>query len=328
MTKVVQKEGLGFEKAFSAVREEVRSTLSSSPLIIRKYVEHLTKSEGKYIRAKALLLCSEDGNNIVPYNAVKLATAVELFHLATLIHDDVMDDADMRRGVETIQKRFGKKTAVICGDYLFSTAVRLASSIEDPKEYADLSLPDYITRICKGELYQHVYNGNLDISVHDYFKIISGKTAALFEACFHGGAILKGASERDVLRYKRLGYYIGMIFQITDDCLDFEESRKLAGKPVKSDFEQGVITLPLIYTLQQSPDFKRKLKKEDRVSRKEIDEEVKRCDGVLYAKECAERYRQKALMIIHSLDVTPEQKAALTELVDKAAYRRGRNGEK
>ena len=107
-----------------------------------------------------------------------------------------------------------------------------------------------MSRICLGELNQHINNGNIDLSVHQYLRIISGKTAALFEASFFAGAVLAEKDQKEIKQYRKIGRYIGMIFQLTDDCMDFEETEQKAQKPVQSDYEQDVITLPLIYAFK------------------------------------------------------------------------------
>lgn len=154
-------------------------------------------------------------------------------------------DADIRRGELSLQKKFGRRTSVICGDYLVCMAMKIAVSAAEESEQEDnmkFQMPDYMSRVCLGELYQHINNGNVDLSVRQYLRIVSGKTAALFEASFYAGAAFIEDDIRIVKKYAKLGRYVGMIFQLTDDCMDFEESEETAKKPVQSDYEQNVIT--------------------------------------------------------------------------------------
>jgi heptaprenyl diphosphate synthase len=246
------------DKALDLVKEKVNKELLTAPIIIRQYTKHLAASSGKYIRAVALLICSENEDGLIHPHAINFAAAIEIIHLATLVHDDVIDNANTRRGKPTLQKEYGKRTAVICGDYLLCTALKIVAEIQDKEEYLNLSVPDYMRRVCLGELNQHINNGYLDLSVYKYLKIISGKTAALFEASFHAGAILCEKDNLTISKYVKLGRYIGMIFQMTDDCIDFETTEDIAKKPVQSDFEQGVITLPLIHAFNNLPDLKEK----------------------------------------------------------------------
>ena len=231
----------GFDAAFEAVKERIDGALAGA--------------RGKMIRAAALLACAQGEDGGIPADAAELAAAVEMLHLATLVHDDVIDDADLRRGIPTLQRMYGRRTAVICGDYLLAASLRLAAQVGDRERYLDLRLPDYVGRICLGELGQHLNNGNLELTAYRYLKIIGGKTAALFEAAFYAGALFFTEEERLIRRYARLGRQIGMIFQLTDDCIDFESDEATAKKPVRSDYEQGVVTLPLIRAFEQDPAF-------------------------------------------------------------------------
>lgn len=309
-----------FSDALDMVKEEVNRVLSGTPVIIRKYTEHLKTSSGKYIRATSLLACAENEDGLIHPHAIKFAAAIELLHLATLVHDDVIDNADIRRGSLTLQKKFGKRTAVICGDYLFCIALQLATDVSNKEEYIKFNMPDYMGKICLGELRQHLNNGFLDLSVSQYLKIISGKTAALFEASFYAGAILNGEEKSLIAKYMRLGHYVGMIFQMTDDCIDFEKTEKIAKKPVQSDFEQGVITLPLIYAFKNMPGLKEKAKgtPDNKLSRKEINDVVANTGGISYTRKLSKRYYDKAMQIINELIITSQKRERLKVILNKA----------
>lgn len=306
-----------YDEAFKSVRDEVDKALSSSPKVIRGYTEHLKASSGKFIRAHSLLSCAEDGDGFIHPNAVKFAAAIELLHLATLVHDDVIDDAATRRGNETLQKKYGKKTAVICGDYLLAISLKLASSVPNKEDYLNLNVPDYVSRICVGELSQHINNFNFDLSVYKYLKIISGKTAALFEASFFAGALLCEDDDKIINKYKKLGRYIGMIFQLTDDCMDFEKTEDEARKPVQSDYEHGVITLPLIYSFKNTDGLKLKAANKE-LSGQTIKEEVLRSGGLKYTHMLSEKYYKKSIKIIEELNIGEEKSRKLKYVLDKA----------
>lgn len=310
-------EFLTFDDAAERVKQEVGRLLSASPKPIRSYTQHLTLSWGKFLRSRALLACAENREGLIHSNAVKFASAVEILHLATLVHDDVIDNSNIRRGFVTLQKKYGKRTAVICGDYLFCLALEQAASISNKKDYLDFSVPDYMTRICLGELKQNQNNYNLDLSVAGYLRIISGKTAALFEASFYAGAILCEEAKEDVGKYMRLGHHVGMIFQLTDDCIDFEAPQQLAKKPVQSDYEQGVITLPLIYAFQTRIGFKEKAK-EEQISRDEINAAVAETGGLNYTRMISKKYYDKAFAMIRELDASDGKKERLQSILDKA----------
>jgi len=308
---------LALNDALEQAKRQIDEALSSAPVLIRQFTKYLTESRGKYIRARALLICAMADSGLIHTDAVKCAAAVEILHLATLVHDDVIDDAAVRRGKLTLQKKFGKKTAVICGDYLFCLALSLVAAVNNREEYADLKVPDYISRICLGELNQHINNDNLDLTVRTYLKIISGKTAALFEACFFTGSILCKQDEKAIKSYKKLGRSIGMIFQLTDDCIDFEENEGAAKKTVQSDYEQGVITLPLIHTLKELP-LKEKAK-DRKMTRSEINKAVKKSGGISFTKGIANKYYDRSMAIIDGLDPAEAKRAGLIEILDKAS---------
>jgi heptaprenyl diphosphate synthase len=306
------------EEALELVKQEVDRTLSKSPLIIREYTKHLMSSRGKFIRAVSVLICAEDENGMIHKNAVKIAAAIEILHLATLVHDDIIDNAELRRGDVTLQKKYGKKTAVICGDYLLSVALRMAASIENKKDYLDMALPDYVGRVCLGELNQHVNNGNIDLSIFRYLKIISGKTAALFEASFFAGAIFSNCTEEQAKRYRQLGFYIGMIFQLSDDCIDFEETVEGANKPVQSDYEQGVITLPLIHALSQLGDFKEKAIAHT-ITREDINAAVIKTGGLKFTRLMIDKFYSKSMRIIEELSLPLHKREQLINVLTKAS---------
>lgn len=312
-------ELITFDNALLLVKIEVDRVLSTSPFIIRGYTEHLMIPRGKFIRAVSLITCAQTSDCLIHPNAVKLAAAIEILHLATLVHDDVIDNADKRRGNITLQKKYGKRAAVICGDYLLCIALKLVSSATNKEDYLNIDIPDYMIRVCLGELYQHTNNGNLDITIYKYLRIISGKTAALFEASFFAGATLCEVDNKELKNYMRLGRYIGMIFQLTDDCNDFEATEHSAKKPVQSDYEQGVITLPLIYTFNNMVDFKEKAKTKG-ISRNEINDAVLSSGGINFTRMVSKRYYKKALVIINELNANDNKKKELISILDKASH--------
>ncbi len=309
-----------FDSALLLAKEEVDRALFSSPGIVRTYTGYLAQTSGKFFRAVSLLTCAMDEEGLIDTNAARLSASIEVLHLATLVHDDVIDDADTRRGLPTLQKKFGKKTAVICGDYLLSTALRLAASIDNKKDYLDIDMPDYVSRICAGELSQHINNGNFDLSVYQYLRIISGKTAALFEASYFAGAVLSGCDSSEFITYKKLGRYLGMIFQLTDDCMDFEADESVARKPVQSDFERGVVTLPVIRALQKDSGLKERAAGNS-VTRDEINEAVVRTEGLSFTRMVAKRYHSKYIRLLDRLDTSEDKKERLTKLADRALMR-------
>lgn len=311
-------EMLSYEEAVELAKKEVERALVKSPHLIRDYLKHLASSQGKYIRAVSVIVAAQDTQGSVHPDAIKAAGAIEIIHLASLVHDDIIDNADIRRGKPTLQKKFGKRTAVICGDYLLSLALKMISATVDKKRYVELDLPDYISRLCLGELEQHMNNYNLSLSIYQYLKIISGKTAALFEASFFAGAMVLNVSEEILRKYRQIGYYIGMIFQLTDDCIDFDTTVEVANKPVQSDYEQGVITLPLIHAFQNMTDFKKKAS-ETQITRDEINQAVMKTGGLDFTNRLIKRYYDKAMRRIDELEITEEKKTKIIFILNKAS---------
>lgn len=309
-----------FELAIEAVKAETHRRLNAAPSLIRGQMRHLSNSDGKYIRAASLLACAQDGRGAVPANAVPLAVSLELLHLATLVHDDVIDEADMRRGEATLQRAYGKRTAVICGDYLLCTALKSASRVKDRETYVNQAFPDYISRVCLGELRQQQNNRNYDMTILDYLRTIGGKTAALFEGAFHTGAILHTEDHRAIRLYSKVGKNIGMIFQLTDDCIDYEGDEAKAKKTVHSDYEQGVVTLPLIRALDYDPDFRRRVRSA-KLPRAEINRAVARAGGVGYTAFVAGHYYEKTMHLLDELELSEEKRFRLLSILEQA-YRR------
>ena len=289
------------------VKAEVEEVLSTSPLVIRTYTKHLLKGQGKYIRAISVLSCALNDDNEIHPDAIRFAAAIEILHLATLVHDDVMDGADTRRGITTLHKEYGHKTAIICGDYLLAVALNLVNKTQEKETYINYDLSNYMLEIALGELTQHLNNGNYNIKVAEYLEIIQGKTAALFEASFVAG-LLSTNDDTDLEAFKTLGHNIGMIFQLVDDCIDFEISDNKAKKPTQSDFEQGVITLPLISALEKAG---RQLKQ---LTRLEVNALVSEFKGVETTKAKALEYYEESLGLIESLNLNQDKEIALKSL--------------
>lgn len=306
-----------FDEAVDLTKVIVDKSLNQAPKMIKEYMSHLAKSQGKYLRASGILVCALNDKGQVHENAVYLAVSIELLHLATLVHDDVIDDSDLRRGKETLQKKFGKKKAVICGDYLLSLALRMTVQLKEKEKYTEFFLPNFVSRVCLGELEQYSNNGNLKLSSFRYLKIIRGKTAALFEGAFLAGAIFSGEEESWEKEYAKLGRYVGMIFQLSDDCIDFEATERDAKKPVGKDYEEGVITLPLIHAIKENEEFKSKLKT-GLLDTDEIIRQVIRFDGIGFTKRISKGYYTKARNIIEKLEVSVEKRSKLTDILEKS----------
>jgi octaprenyl-diphosphate synthase len=212
-------------------------------------VQHLKHYRGKRLRPALLVLAGHACGRVTRAHHV-LGAVVEMVHTATLVHDDVLDEADTRRHLPTVNAAWGAKTSLLLGDMLFSAAFRLCSTV-DAK--ACEWVGDATNRVCAGELLQVSRAGNLDLSEADYFEIVTGKTGALTECCTRLGAHYAGAAPDFVERLAAYGRDLGVAFQIADDVLDLGGDAYVAGKTLGTDVEQQKLTLPLIRALAELP---------------------------------------------------------------------------
>jgi octaprenyl-diphosphate synthase len=221
-----------------------------SPLI-SSIARHLLKTKGKRIRPAFLFLTSRAADNYSEF-AVDTSLAIELIHTATLLHDDVVDDSDLRRGQETVNYKWKNLIAVLMGDYIFAKAFRIMTGTRS------LGLIEAISRATErvsiGELRQIEESENYSLSEEEYLNIIADKTASLFNVSCEIGPILNGRNDRERQKFAAFGEMIGTAFQITDDLLDFVGDPKVTGKEPGMDVINGKVTLPLIYSLRKVGD--------------------------------------------------------------------------
>ena len=271
---------------------------------IREAIWAVLESGGKMVRPAYLILFSMWNENRNKEEVHAVAAALELLHVATLLHDDVIDEADTRRGQETISARFGNRVAIYAGDYLLTVCYQLLSKYSP--DLAGIQLPtDGMMRVVEGELLQMEESYKTDVTVQDYLKRIDGKTAQLFMLSCMMGERFSGMGELE--RARHIGNSIGMAFQLLDDILDYEVSSSEFGKPVLEDVAQGVYTMPLIASLQKCEkellpllEKKNQLTAPDRLA---IQKLVVNAGGVETAKDFASKYTMKA---IHQIEKLPE----------------------
>lgn len=210
-------------------------------------VEHLAHYRGKRLRPALLLLTAKACGKVTAAHHT-LAAAMEMIHTATLVHDDVLDEADTRRHAATFNARWGNKVSILLGDMLFTHAFHLTSTVDGR---ACLITGEVTNRVCAGELRQVTERGNLELSEADYFDIIDGKTAALTECCGRLGALYAGASEEIAAQLASYGRNLGLAFQIADDVLDLVGTEDAVGKTLGTDLAQQKLTLPVIHCLHR-----------------------------------------------------------------------------
>lgn len=211
---------------------------------------HAIGSPGKRLRT-ALTLLSGKLNTYRFDKLLPLSVAFEMVHLATLIHDDIVDEAKTRRGNPTVNSLWGDKIAILLGDYYFAKTAGLIADVNDTR--IDHLFSDTVAMVCEGTIMEMMTAGNVDLTVETYYQKIKHKTACLIAACSKGGAIVSEASDKEIELLYDYGMNLGIAFQIIDDILDYTEDQSTIGKPAGNDLRQGMVTLPLIYALQEQP---------------------------------------------------------------------------
>lgn len=285
-------------------------------------IEPMVYSSGKMLRPAFVLLSGKFGE-VDPEKLKRLAMIVELLHIATLIHDDIIDDANMRRGEASIQAKKGKNAAVFIGDFYLCQCFLLLSNEYDQVELQEIA--KVINTICLAEIQQNYNKDNKDMNVRNYLKVISGKTAALFSLSFYMGAKISNCDEKLCNVLGKIGKYIGMAFQIIDDILDYSTDKIALGKENNKDIQQGYYTLPLIYALANDTGFelkeilnKTKLNSEDYNN---ILRKVEENKGLEYSKKLANAYTNKAFTLINDLPDS-ESKEILANVTAKLLKRK------
>lgn len=220
--------------------------LSDSRPGVAVLLNHLGPYRGKRLRPLLLFLAARTCGSVLPAHYV-LAAVVEMIHTATLVHDDVLDEAQLRRHAATLNASWGNQASVLLGDYLFTHAFYLSSTLGDARLCQLLG--EATNTVCAGELHQVAARGNLYLSEAEYFAIIVAKTAALTACCCRLGALVAGAADEQVEALGRYGQELGIVFQITDDLLDLVGEERTTGKSLGSDVAQQKLTLPLIHLL-------------------------------------------------------------------------------
>lgn len=253
------------KKIFSLIKNEMtlvetefQRQASSNIQVINYLGDYLRASGGKRVRPALLLLSNfAVGADASKKNVIRLATVMEMLHTATLVHDDIIDNADTRRNRTSVNARFGNQSAVLMGDWLYMSA------FETSLEERSLEILDILTRLTRkmteGELIQLTMLGRSDISEDAYFDILRRKTAFLFSACCEIGAILGGADAEQQTALREYGMNLGIAFQLADDVLDFVADEDVLGKAAGADLLEGKLTLPLILLVKNDPAVSKEL---------------------------------------------------------------------
>jgi heptaprenyl diphosphate synthase len=292
------------------IEKELEEAVQTDYSLISQTSLHYLQAGGKRIRPVFVLLSGKFGQYNI--DIIKhVAVALELIHMASLVHDDVIDDADTRRGKPTVKAKWDNRIAMYTGDYIFARSLELMARIEDVRAHEILSKT--IVEVCLGEIEQIKDKYNLDQELRTYLRRIKRKTALLIAVSCQLGAIASGAPEAVHKRLFWFGYNVGMAFQITDDILDFTASAVQLGKPAGSDLLQGNITLPVLYAMKD-PAVHEKVNRLFHSAQperhiEEIIADIKASGAIEQAGAVSERYLQKALRLLEEL---PANKASNT----------------
>jgi len=235
------------------VQRRFSKELTSDLPSVNRLVQHINHYRGKMLRPLLVLLsakAAEPNSTAIDESLRVVATVVEMVHMATLVHDDVLDEAETRRKTETLNHLSGNETAVMLGDYLISHSYHLCTSLNSP--WISRAIARTTNTVCEGEVLQLSHRGRLDMSSSVYFDIIRRKTASLCGVCCELGAKLQNVDESVVQHLTRFGEQLGMAFQIVDDLLDLTGHEASVGKTLGTDLTKGKLTLPLIRLLEQA----------------------------------------------------------------------------
>jgi octaprenyl-diphosphate synthase len=293
------------QEIFSLVKNELKDVerefarQSESPVrTISDIGKYLQEGGGKRIRPSLLLLCAKMCGT-VSEAAIQLAAVVEFIHTATLVHDDIIDEADTRRGRSSVNSKWGNQITVLVGDWLYMQSFVVA--LRQRNFHILDILIDLTQRMVEGELIQLAFNGNHRMTEEDLLDIAKRKTAYLFSGCARIGGALNRISPDEEEALARYGLSVGLAFQLVDDVLDFSSSKKILGKPVLSDLKEGKITLPLIYAMDVCST-----------------DEIQKIKTVINEKEFKSVSRTEILSIIEKYNTLREVKNRATQFAQDA----------
>lgn len=278
------------------VDKELQKIVKTEDPLLTETSAHLLNAGGKRLRPAFALIagktCAYNLDKLIP-----LAMALELIHMASLVHDDVIDESYTRRGIPTVKAKWGDQISIYTGTYLFAQSLVLIAKCDNP--VISRILADISAKMCEGEIQQIVTSFDDKQTVKDYFFRIKRKTALLISASCELGAVACDAPDYHVKALSKYGYYLGMAFQIGDDILDLTANQSVLGKPVGSDLRQGIVTLPVIIALAKSPD---RLRLAEIVQNKEKNESevleainiIKKCGAIDQSFKVSDSYLEKA----------------------------------
>ncbi|PHM45195.1 geranyltranstransferase [Xenorhabdus mauleonii] len=307
----------------AAVNETILNQLNSDVALINQLGYYIISGGGKRIRPMIAVLAGK-ALHCDSEKHVKVAALIEFIHTATLLHDDVVDESDMRRGKETANAIYGNAASVLVGDFIYTRSFQMMTDLDSMRVLKLMS--DATNVIAEGEVMQLMNCNDPDISEDDYMRVIYSKTARLFEVAAHSAAILASASTEQEIALRDYGRYLGTAFQLIDDLLDYDSDNNTLGKNTGDDLNEGKPTLPLLHAMnhgtpEQSALIRNAIEKGN--GRHLLDTvlaTMKQCGSLEYTRQRAEEEADKAISALQVLDDSP-YKAALVGLAHVAVQR-------
>jgi octaprenyl-diphosphate synthase len=318
----VEKSSPALSQIFESIRVDLDNVdrefgrqVESQVDLIPKIGRYIQTSGGKRMRPAVLLMASR----LAGYQgerAVLFAAAIEFIHTATLVHDDIIDDSELRRGRLAVHSRWGNDITVLLGDYLYIKSMALALT-HDTLDIVRV-LCDVTLKMIEGELYQLTKNGDADITEDEHFDIIRRKTAYLFGGCSQIGGMLGSVSKEREQVLQEYGFNLGIAFQIVDDLLDYTGDATALGKPIGADLREGKMTLPLIHLLQQGSEIGERIVRDIITSRTATEEQweellriLRHSRSIDYAYRRASEFAERAKKPLHIFPPSAERDALL-----------------
>jgi len=305
-----------------AVNALIRTRLASDVVLINQISEHIIHSGGKRLRPMLHLLAAQAAG-YTGAEHVPLAALIEFIHTSTLLHDDVVDESDLRRGRKTANALWGNAASVLVGDFLYSRSFQMMVAIDSMRVMRILA--DTTNRIAEGEVLQLLNIGNADTTERAYLDVIERKTAVLFSAAARLGAVLAGLPETQELALARFGMDLGYAFQIADDVLDYVSDADTLGKNIGDDLAEGKPTLPVIHAIthgtpEQAASLRRAIESGGVDSLDNIVEAIRHSGAIDYAQARAQAYARSAKSALEALPASPAREA-LAVLADYSVDR-------
>lgn len=308
MKQALQQIKQPIAEHIDAFNKAYQTALHSDNELLQQMVAHVNASTGKQMRPLLVLLCAQLCGGITPAT-IHAAVSIELLHVASLIHDDVVDESDQRRGEPSLLAKFKSKTAVLGGDFFLSAA--LSEAVKSQQLPVIETIANMGKTLVDGELLQLSGSKNAIYTEENYFNVIKAKTAELFRACaLLGGLSAKAVTPQQLHNVEQMGEAIGICFQLKDDIFDYQEGDRI-GKPVGNDIQEGKMTLPLLHVYQQASDIEKEriLQAFHQKDMAYIGQMVIEKGGMDYTQQQIAHYKQKALQYLQDFPISATQQA-------------------